>query len=113
METFYKAYSKTVQNKKYYFVKKIAHFPEYKELDDLLIGYGMHVNFNTACSIANVDSKKIRERLLAEAEYVPAVGKLINLYRPAVQSKNMMQILQNSISLLQVKFMSLYSRAAV
>ena len=112
METFYKAYSKMVQNRKHYFVKKIAHFPEYEELDDLVLGYGMHVNFNRACSIAKIDSPKIRQQLLAEADYVPATGKLVNIYRPVKQQKNLIQLLQNSISLLHVKFLSLYGKAA-
>lgn len=112
METFYKAYSKMVQNRKYYFVKKIAHFPEYKELDDIVVGYGMHVNFNQACNIAKIDSMKIRQRLLTEADYVPVQGKLVNIYRPVKQQKNLMQLLQNSLSLLQVKFLSLYGKAA-
>ncbi len=112
METFYKAYSKMVQNKKHYFVKKIAHFPEYREVDDIVIGYGMHVNFNRACSIANINSQKIRQQLLAEADYVPATGKLVNIYRPVKQQKNLIQLLQNSFSLLQLKFLSLYGKAA-
>ena len=64
METFYKAYTKTEQNKLYYFVKRYLSFPEYKEVEDILEGYGMHTDFNKACSIAGINNPSIRKQLL-------------------------------------------------
>ncbi|MEO7444296.1 MAG: hypothetical protein ABIT96_13400 [Ferruginibacter sp.] len=83
METLYKAYSKNVLNKKYYFVKKIYHFPEYNQVDDILEGYGMHENFFKACSIAGINDVKVRKYLLAEAEPVILPAKVVHIFRPA------------------------------
>jgi hypothetical protein len=63
METFYKAYTKIEQNKTYYFVKKFLSFPEYQDVEDILEGYGMHTDFNKACSIAGINNPKIRKQL--------------------------------------------------
>ncbi|MEP6712950.1 MAG: hypothetical protein ABJA37_11060 [Ferruginibacter sp.] len=117
MEIFYKAYSKIVQDKKYYFVKKIAHFPEYKQLDDLLWGYGMHTNFNTACDIAEINSEKVRLRLYAETQEVPTekvaiTAKLINIYTPVKHQKNFLQFLLQSLTHIQHKFIGLHSKTA-
>ena len=112
METFYKAYSKMVLNRKTYFVKKIVRFPEYQGMEDIVIGYGMHSNFNRACSIAKIDSLKIRERLLAETECIPASGKILSLYSPVKSPKKFIQLLQNSLSLLQLKLPGLYGKTA-
>ena len=80
METFYKAYTKTTQNKPYYFVKKYLSFPEYKDVEDILEGYGMHTDFNKACSIAGINNPKIRKQLLdgIQAEVVQQ-AKVIDL----------------------------------
>lgn len=91
MEILYKAYTKTVLNKKYYFVKKIYQFPEFDNVDDIVEGYGMHENFYKACNIAGIASPGIRKMLLAEAEPVLQPGKLISIYRPARQQNGFMQ----------------------
>jgi len=64
METFYKAYTKTEQNKLYYFVKRYLSFPEYKDVEDILEGYGMHTDFDKACNIAGINNPAIRKQLL-------------------------------------------------
>ncbi len=79
METFYKAYSKTVQNKQYYFVKKYLSFPEYKEVADILEGYGMHTDFNKACDIAAVNNFDVRKKLLLEIQSSAPQAKVIEL----------------------------------
>ena len=63
MENFYTSYSKIVQNKTYYFVKKFLKFPEFNNVPDVLVGYGMHAQFEKACSIATIHDPKIREQL--------------------------------------------------
>ena len=79
MEIFYNAYTKIVQNKTYYFVKKFLTFPEYKEVEDILEGYGMHTDFNKACSIAGIDSLNVRKQLLDEIQQTAHQAKVIDL----------------------------------
>lgn len=78
METFYKAYTKVVQNKSYYFVKKYLSFPEYKDVADILEGYGMHTDFNKACSIAGLDNQGIKKQLLDEIQNAVPQAKVID-----------------------------------
>lgn len=84
METFYKAYTKIVQNKQYYFVKRYLSFPEYKEVEDILDGYGMHTDFNRACDIAAVNNSNVRKRLLLDMQSPASMAKVIELM-PAEQ----------------------------
>jgi hypothetical protein len=79
MENFYTAYTKVIENKTYYFVKKYLAFPEFKDVSPVLESYGMHLDFNKACSIASVNDPKIREQLLREAEGTIQQAKVIDL----------------------------------
>ena len=79
METFYKAYTKVTQNKLHYFVKKYLTFPEFENVSDILEGYGMHVDFHKACSIAGLHDETIKDRLMAEIRDVAPQAKVIEL----------------------------------
>ena len=79
METFYKAYTKIVQNKQYYFVKRYLSFPEYKEVEDILDGYGMHTDFNRACDIAGIINSSVRKRLFLDMQSMAPMAKVIEL----------------------------------
>lgn len=68
METLYTAYTKLLDYKTYYFVKKFMAFPELKNVSPVLESYGMHTDFNKACSIAGVTDPIIKEKLLQQAE---------------------------------------------
>jgi hypothetical protein len=79
MENFYTAYTKVVEGKTYYFVKKFLRFPEIKDLAPVLESYGMHTDFEKACAIAGVSDLKIKEQLLAEAQATIPQAKVIDL----------------------------------
>jgi hypothetical protein len=68
MEHVYSAYTKNLQGNTYYFVKKIMVLPEFKGLADVVVGYGMHTNFEKACSIAGIDDIACRKQLLTQLE---------------------------------------------
>ncbi len=80
MNTFYSAYTKQVEGKKFYFVKKFSTFPEIKGMPDILENFGMHPDFRIACSIAKVDDATIRQNLLESIENAEASqGKIIHI----------------------------------
>ena len=79
MENFYTAYIKIIENKPYYFVKKYLIFPEFTDVEPMLESYGMHTDFNKACSIASISDPKIKEQLLIEAEGTVQQAKVIDL----------------------------------
>ncbi|MEP7256563.1 MAG: hypothetical protein ABI666_12360 [Ferruginibacter sp.] len=66
MEHLYTVHTKMIQDKTYYFVKKIMALPELKGLADVVVGYGMHTDFEKACSIAGIDNSECRKQLLLE-----------------------------------------------
>ena len=78
MENFYTSYTKVIENKTYYFVKKYLIFPEFKDVSPVLESYGMHTDFNKACSIASIHDPNIRQQLLNEAEGTIQQAKVID-----------------------------------
>lgn len=68
MEHLYTVHTKIIQEKTYYFVKKLLALPEFKGVSNVVVGYGMHTDFEKACSIAGIDDKNNRQQLLAELE---------------------------------------------
>lgn len=71
MEYLYTVHTKLIDEKNYYFVKKIMVFPEMKGLAaDVVVGFGMHPDFEKACHIAGIDDAENRKKLLAQLEPV-------------------------------------------
>lgn len=85
MEYLYSAYTKLVDDNIYYFVKKMITFPEFKGISDVLAGYGMHTDFEKACSICGIDDSACRRQLSAEMEQRKLAE--IPIWLPIVQTK--------------------------
>jgi hypothetical protein len=68
MEHLYTVHTKLIEDKTYYFVKKIMALPEFKGLADVVVGYGMHTDFEKACSIAGIDDSAASKQLLLDLE---------------------------------------------
>jgi len=79
MENLYTAYTKVMENKTYYFVKKYLVFPEFKNVEPMQESFGMHIDFNKACSIAGVNDPVIREQLFNDAKGTFQQAKVIDL----------------------------------
>jgi len=79
METFYTAYTKLLDYKTYYFIKRFSAFPEFKDVSPVLEAYGMHTNFEKACSIAGVTDLLIRQELFHQAEESMLHGRVVEL----------------------------------
>ena len=88
METFYTAYTKLLDYKTYYFVKKFSAFPEFKDVAPVLESYGMHTNFDKACSIAGLTDPMIKEQLLQQAEENTQRAKVVELGNSNFSSKS-------------------------
>ena len=86
MEHVYTVHTKIIQDKTYYFVKKLLTLPEFKGLADVLVGFGMHTNFEKACSIAGITDTANRNRLLSDLEAQTKPQKTTERY--TVQMKN-------------------------
>lgn len=88
METFYTAYTKLLDYKIYYFIKKYTAFPELKDVSPILESYGMHTSFDKACSIAGVTDVIIKEQLLQQAEEKVPRAKIIELSNATFSGKS-------------------------
>lgn len=88
METFYTAYTKLLDYKTYYFVKKFSAFPELKNVSPILESYGMHTNFDKACNIAGITDPAIKEQLLQQAEENTQRGKVVEIGNTSFSGKS-------------------------
>ena len=79
MEKNYYAYTKTVQNTTYYFVKIFLAFPDLKDVPAVLESYGMHTNFNKACEIAGISEEAVKRQLFGEIKGIAQQAKVIDL----------------------------------
>lgn len=68
MEHVYTVQTKIIHDKTYYFVKKILALPEFPGLAEVVVGYGMHTDFDKACNIAGIKDMASRRILLLELE---------------------------------------------
>jgi hypothetical protein len=85
METFYTAYTKLLDFKTYYFVKKFSAFPELKNVPPVMESYGMHTDFDRACTIAGITDAAVKAKLLRQAEDGKQTAKIVELSSSMVQ----------------------------
>jgi hypothetical protein len=79
MENVYSAYTKVINDVTFYFVKKYASFPEYKDLPQVLETMGMHTDFYRACDIAQVYDEVIINQLLDDLHILPESARVITM----------------------------------
>ena len=87
MENYYIGYTKVIDNKTYYFIKKYIIFPEVKNVPPVLESYGMHTDFNKACRIALIDDPKIKQQILNEIEGNIQQARVIDLNNDGMNKK--------------------------
>ena len=78
MEHTFKAYSKEIDGKTLYFVKKFSVFPEYENCPPVLESMGMHADFLKACSIAKVYDRETIHQLMEELHLVHKSGRILH-----------------------------------
>jgi hypothetical protein len=79
MKNIYTAYSKVIMGVNHYFVKKFITFPDLKNVPDVLESYGMHDDFERACSIASINDKDIKLQLFQEIQENTDNGRVIQM----------------------------------
>lgn len=81
MENIYKAYTKEINGKTFYFVKKFSIFPEYENSPKVLDSMGMHIDFFKACNIAKIDDDMVVSKLMNELHIIPDSARVIHMHR--------------------------------
>ena len=84
MEIIYKAYTREINGKTFYFVKKFSVFPEYDNYPAVLDAMGMHTNFYKACNIAHVEDDRALNKLISELPVKPETYR--NVHMPKMRS---------------------------
>lgn len=79
MANIYSAYTRAVSGQTFYFVKKFQSFPELKGVPPFLESFGMHTDFDKACSIASIDDPKIKEQILRDINSNTPQAKVIEI----------------------------------
>jgi hypothetical protein len=82
METYFTAYTKLLDFKIYYFIKRFSAFPEFKNVSPVMEAYGMHTDFDKACSFAGVTDEATKASLLKEANCSKPTAKIVALDTP-------------------------------
>jgi hypothetical protein len=80
MENIYKAYTKEINGKTFYFVKKFSVFSEYENSPKVLDAMGMDTDFFKACNIAKVEDDMVVSKLMNELHIVPDSARVINMH---------------------------------
>lgn len=89
MENVYKAYTKEINGKTFYFVKKFSVYSEFEGSAMLLDHMGMHPNFYKACNLAQIDDEMALSGLMNELHIIPESARVIHMSRvkiPKVKS---------------------------
>ena len=79
MENIYKAYTKEINGKTFYFVKKFSAFSEIENCPQILDYMGMHTNFYKACDIAHVNDDVAVNKLMNELHIIPESARVIHM----------------------------------
>lgn len=79
MDNIYKAYTKELNGKTFYFVKKFSTFPEIENCPPVLDYMGMHTNFYKACNIAHVYDELAINKLMNELHIIPESARIIHM----------------------------------
>ncbi|HRN78689.1 MAG TPA: hypothetical protein PKY29_05780 [Ferruginibacter sp.] len=78
MEHIYSVHQKEINGVPTYFIKKFLTFPEQPGMPDIREGFGMHSNFDMACTLAGIDCNRIKSSLREQVDVV-VEGKVIPL----------------------------------
>jgi hypothetical protein len=102
MENIYTAYSRDINGKTFFFVKKYNIFPEYADFPKVLDSMGMHTDFYKACEIAKITDEVIIKRLLNELHILPDSTKVIQMHGVKAMTHTILRNTQQAISKLRL-----------
>lgn len=78
-KSIYTAYTRTVNDKTFYFVKKYNDYEGVRNLPPVLDSMGMHKDFLRACELANVEREEDVMQLMDQLNLTFYSGKVISV----------------------------------
>ncbi len=97
MENIYNAYTKEINGKTFYFVKKFSIYPEILDCPQILEKMGMHTNFYKACNLAYLHDNDIISQLMNDLHIVPESAKVIHLPKGKFMTQSLLKNTQQAI----------------
>jgi hypothetical protein len=97
MENIYKAYTKEINGKTFYFVKKFSVFPEYENSPKVLDAMGIHTDFYKACNIAKIDDDIVVRNLMNELHIIPDSARVIHMHGVKAMTHSLIKNTQQAI----------------
>jgi hypothetical protein len=97
MKNIYKAYTREVNGKLFYFVKKYTCFPEWENVPSVLDAMGMHTDFYKACDIAGLYDEIIIAQLMNELHIIPESARIIHLHGVKAMTHSLIKNTQQAI----------------
>lgn len=97
MENIYNAYTREINGKTFYFVKKFSMFPELNDCPPILENMGMHTNFYKACRFAQIDDDMVIRSLMNQVHIVPHSAKVIHLQKVRSITHSLLKNTQHAI----------------
>ena len=101
MEKIYKTYTKQINSKTYYFVKKISVFPEYENCPEVLDSMGMHTDFYKACNLAKIYDEPTLKKLMNELHIIPESTRIIHMQKAKSMTLSFLKNTHQAISKLK------------
>lgn len=76
-KSIYRAYTRVINRKTHYFVKKYDTFTGLDNIPPILDSMGMHIDFIRACELASVENESVMHDLMEELNLTKVSGKVI------------------------------------
>lgn len=88
MKHEYIAYTKEVNGVLFYFVKHLLAIPEIQNVNPVTTGFGMHTDFEKACTIANIMDPAARKQIFESLPHKKqAEAKVVNMFKANGEDK--------------------------
>lgn len=97
MENIYNAYTREINGKTFYFVKKFVFYTEIKDGSPILDRLGMHTNFHKACHIAEVRDEQVVNRLMSELHIITESARVIHLQKAKAVTHSLLKNTQHAL----------------
>jgi hypothetical protein len=97
MENIYKAYTKEINGKIFYFVKKFSVFPEYENSPKVLDAMLINTYFYKSCNIAKIDDDIVVRNLMNELHIIPDSARVIHMHGVKAMTHSLIKNTQQAI----------------
>lgn len=97
MENIYKAYTREINGRTFYFIKKFSVFPGHDNYPCIMDRMGMHTNFYKACDIAQIYDDSVIGKLKNELHIMPESTRVIHMAKIKSRTNSLLKNTHHAI----------------